>query len=251
MFSATASMLSSQLNVFAGVLTNDFYRKIFRPQANERHLVFVGRLFTGAIGVVLVILAILVPKMGGAERVIISLSSLIVGPLMAPTVWGLLTRRVDIRALWATAVVSAGIGVFFKFGLAGLAETGSIEALENLWVWSRENPQTLDIILGVIVPVTVLYIAHCFARAPSSGWQRIESLSSSHVRPEDDLPGPGSVDATPGKVVAIALAACGVTMFCLIPSNSSDQAAALTIFGLSLVLLGYVAYRVSQVRLAH
>ena len=43
LFSATASMVSSQLNVFAGVLTNDFYRPILNPKANDKKLVAVGR----------------------------------------------------------------------------------------------------------------------------------------------------------------------------------------------------------------
>lgn len=249
MFSATASMMSSQLNVFAGVLTNDFYRKIFRPYAEERHLVFVGRLFTGGIGIILVIIAILVPKMGGAERVVISLSSLIVGPLMAPTIWGLLTKRIDIRAIWATAGISAGIGVFFKFGLGTLAGGCDFDVLQILWDWSQENPQTLDIVLGVVVPVTVLCVAHYLTRVPSSGWQRIEKLRAAHVLVEKGESDFAQSDSTPGKVVAIALAVCGGTMFLLVPFNPTGKAS-LAVFGLSLVLIGFAFYRRSRVRFA-
>ena len=68
MFSATASMVSSQLNVFAGVLTNDFYRALLNPHASERRLLRVGRFFTALLGAMLVTTAILVPSLGGAEN---------------------------------------------------------------------------------------------------------------------------------------------------------------------------------------
>ncbi|MCB1209537.1 MAG: hypothetical protein KDK97_09435, partial [Verrucomicrobiales bacterium] len=89
MFSATASMVSSQLNVFAGVLTNDFYRPFFNPTASESTLVKTGRIFTAVLGALLVTAAILVPRLGGAEKLIISINSLLVVPLFAPTLWGL------------------------------------------------------------------------------------------------------------------------------------------------------------------
>jgi Na+/proline symporter len=245
MFSATASMISSQLNVFAGVLTNDFYRKLFRPQADERHLVLVGRLFTGGIGLLLVVLAILVPRMGGAERVVISLSSLIVGPLMAPTIWGLISKRIDIRALWATAIISAGTGLFFKFLLGNLAEWSKIGFLENLWAWSVGNPQTLDIALGVLVPVTVLGVMQQLLRAPSIGWRRIEDLRAARIQHDKGKAAPVGRDSTPGTVVALALAACGATVLLLIPYNPADKNS-LGVFGLSLILVGYSSYRMSR-----
>jgi solute:Na+ symporter, SSS family len=70
MFSATASMVSSQLNVFAGVLTNDFYRAFFNPNAPERTLVATGRMFTAVLGALLITVAVLVPYLGGAEKLI-------------------------------------------------------------------------------------------------------------------------------------------------------------------------------------
>ncbi len=43
MFSATMGNLSSHFNVRASVLTNDVYRRLFRPHAGERELVTAGR----------------------------------------------------------------------------------------------------------------------------------------------------------------------------------------------------------------
>lgn len=58
-FSATASMISSQLNVFAEVLTNDFYKLFINPNATDRQLLKTSRLFTTLTGAFLVIMAII------------------------------------------------------------------------------------------------------------------------------------------------------------------------------------------------
>ena len=50
MFSATASMVSSQLNVFAGVLTNDILKPWLAADHGERLLVWAGRVFTVVLG---------------------------------------------------------------------------------------------------------------------------------------------------------------------------------------------------------
>ena len=84
MFSATASMVSSQLNVFAGVLTNDFYKPLLNADASEKKLVLAGRFFTALLGALLVATAIMVPHMGGAEKLIVTINSLLVVPLLAP-----------------------------------------------------------------------------------------------------------------------------------------------------------------------
>ena len=43
-------MLSGDYNVVASVLTNDVYRRLFRPKATGRELVAVGRVMTLAVG---------------------------------------------------------------------------------------------------------------------------------------------------------------------------------------------------------
>ena len=50
MFSATMGNLSSHFNVRASVLTNDVYRRLFRPHAGEKELVTAGRAMTVVVG---------------------------------------------------------------------------------------------------------------------------------------------------------------------------------------------------------
>ncbi len=114
MFAATMSMLSSDYNVCAGVLTNDVYRRLFRQNASEKELVFVGRLATLFIGFFALGIALLMSQGTGEGlfKNMVTLFSIVTAPVGVPMLLGLLSRRVTNRA----AVWGWGLGI-----LVGLA----------------------------------------------------------------------------------------------------------------------------------
>jgi Na+/proline symporter len=217
MFSATASTVSGYLNVFAGVLTNDVYRRIFRPAAPERELVKAGRVFSGAIGLALIAVAILLPHLGGAERIVILWATLIVGPLMAPTVWGLLSPRVTTRALWMTVAIAFLAGVLFKMG----SRIG----------WSLIPDSMVDVVVGVILPVIVLTTAHFLARDEAPGWRRVQDAAASGARNR------GPTDTMPARALGVSLTISGIVILVLVPFDP-DFRVSLGTFGAAVLLLG-------------
>ncbi len=96
MFSATMSMLSSDYNVAASVLTNDLYRRLIAPGASQRRLVWVGRGMTLAIGLIALGTAFLMARAEGDElfRNMVKLFSVATAPVAIPMIAGLLTRKV-------------------------------------------------------------------------------------------------------------------------------------------------------------
>ncbi len=94
------SGLSGQLNVFAGVLTEDIYRPIVGPNRSEQHFLWVGRLFTLLLGGVVIGVALMI---SGAEAIVIAITSLACGTLLALMLWGLFSRKIGTAALWITA----------------------------------------------------------------------------------------------------------------------------------------------------
>jgi SSS family solute:Na+ symporter len=174
MFSATASMVSSQLNVFAGVLTHDFYRPFLKPLAGENELVRVGRIFTFLLGVLLVVTALLVPRLGGAEQVIISINSLLVVPLFAPTLWGMFSQKIGIRDMLTVALSSFFVGLTLRFGVAENPGIG-----EGSWLWPlasllSRHAQHLEMICGVLLPVMMLFGFELCKRGVDEGALRVE-----------------------------------------------------------------------------
>lgn len=206
MFSATASMVSSQLNVFAGVLTEDFYAKL-RSGATGRELLWVGRAFSLVLGVVLVGLALAVPLLGGAERVIITITSLMVAPLLAPTIFGLFNRRIDQRAVWVSAAVCIVAGAVAKYlapGRLGL------------------SGESTEILIGVMLPVAVLAVLAAVPRGPAAGWERVEAGAAAY-RSRQRAAAPLPFDPWPAYIVAGGLGACGLMMTGLLLVNDQDR----------------------------
>lgn len=177
MLSATASTVSGQINVFAGVLTNDFFRPLFSPRASQTTLVRVGRGMTLLLGSVLVILAIKVPSMGGAENVILSITNLLVVPLLAPSVWGMFSRRIGPRAIWWTALPSFALGAITTFGLTRNGWFDGIAGLQPAIAWLDAHNRSVQVVVGVLVPVLILALAEWRSRAESPGWRNVAAIS--------------------------------------------------------------------------
>lgn len=234
MFSATGSMVSSQLNVFAGVLTDEFYRRLLKPNASEKHLLNAGRAFTILLGAILVGVALAIPYLGGAEKLIVSITSLMVGPLLAPTIWGLFSKRIGISAIWLTASISFVLGVICKMGLAqgGWLITESTQGLADL---IANNGKTVDLIIGVIIPIIVLVIMQQLKKSTADGWNKVEALITETKT--NDIKHEAS--DTPGIIVSGWLFACAILMFALLPFSENDSIL-LSIFGVVLTLIASV-----------
>jgi Na+/proline symporter len=218
MFSATASMVSSQLNVFAGVLTEDIYAGV-RGRRSNGELLWVGRGFSLLLGIGLIGLALAVPALGGAEDVIIKVTSLFVAPLLAPTVWGLLNRTVGQAAVWSTAAVCVLVGGAATFVFA--------EPLSSAG-------KTPEILIGVALPVAVLTLVTLVSRQTASGWQRVEAHAAAAEQQRGVAPTP--FDPSPAYIVAGFLAACSLMMACLLMVNHEDRGT-ITAFAFALAVL--------------
>ncbi|AWB65412.1 Na+:solute symporter [Saccharobesus litoralis] len=241
MFSATASMVSSQLNVFAGVLTEDIYKKI-TTKANP-DLVLVGRWFTVLLGAILVVVALAIPYLGGAEKVVVSITSLLVGPLLAPTIWGLFSRKVDISAIWWTVGLSFFAGVVLKFGLNEQGFLADINAFSAVAQWVQTQANLVNLTIGVIIPVSVLTVIHLGKSQDAPGAIAIDKVEQVQAsKPQTQA------SNLPGLIVAVALGLCGLLMFGLAIANSAD-AIILGLFGLVLAVLAFIVYLLNSPRI--
>ncbi|MEM7383329.1 MAG: Na+:solute symporter [Verrucomicrobiota bacterium] len=236
MFSATASMVSSQLNVFAGVLTNDFYRALLNPRASERVLLKTGRLFTVLLGLVLVLTALLVPHLGGAEKLIISINSLLVVPLFAPTLWGLFSRKIGLRDLLTVALTSFLLGLGLKFGLAGNPFIAEGSALSTLARLLSDHSKNVDVLVGVILPVGMLALIEWRKQGLDS---RADALRlRARANPDEEPPDPGTFDPFPLQMVLVSLLAIGTGMLFLGLSAISERTILVCFGGVLLTIAG-------------
>ena len=140
MIFATASSLNATLNISAGVVTNDIFKRM-RPDASEKTLMNVARISTWGFGIMAIIVALLIRSMGGIVNVVISVAALTVVPVYLPVIWSLFSKRQTARTILSATFISLAINLIFKFVTPhfGLA-------LDRTW----------EMIVGTAVPVILL-----------------------------------------------------------------------------------------------
>lgn len=234
MFSATASMISSQLNVFSGVLTHDIYRPL-KKNITDKSLLLAGRGFTLLLGAVLTAIALCIPLLGGAEKVIVSITELMVVPLLAPILIGLLSKRVNVGALWLTAGICIPLGLALHFGLIRAPEGSAF----GQWLFAQSKTM-----VGVVLPMIIVLVAHLRARGVDRHWSKIEALQARELEAVKAKPAAQS-DHTPARIVGWSMIALGAGMACLLPVNPG-QRLIIFIFACVLAAIGIGILRLAK-----
>lgn len=98
-------------------------------------------MFTLVFGLVIVAIALLIPFMGGAERVVVTILTMVIAPLFIPSVWGLFSSRINGRQVIWAMIATYVIGITMKFTLAGVV-----------------NNQVLEATVGLLIPVAVMAV---------------------------------------------------------------------------------------------
>ena len=169
MVSATLSTVSGTLNVFANVFTYDIYGDK-HPEVSEKKLIRIGRLFTLIFGSAIVLLSLLIPYAGGAEKVVVTVLTMIIGPLYIPSVWGVFSKRLTQKHLLVAMIITYGCSIFgllFKFN----------EAVRATFEWI--NPNVLESVIGTVVPVILLAVMELWAKHKGTtdpGYERVQAI---------------------------------------------------------------------------
>ena len=140
MIFATASSLNATLNISAGVFTNDIFKRL-SPSTSEKGLMRIARWSTIGFGVLAIVVALLIPLMGGIVNVVISVAALTGEPLYLPLIWSLFSRNLNGRVILTTTVVSLAINALFKF-------------VTPLMGFSFDRAE--EMLVGVLVPALLL-----------------------------------------------------------------------------------------------
>lgn len=240
MVSATLSTVSGTLNVFANVFTYDIYCAR-HPETSQRKQIRIGRMFTLVFGLTVLALALLIPYAGGAEKVVVTILTMVIGPLYIPSVWGLFSRRITSRHVLASLIITYMVGIVLKFTLAGMV-----------------NPQVLEATIGLLIPVGLLAVMELTARLQervSPGYARIEAI----VDPDADKAPDAAmrriehgyslmaINCYMYTILAIAIL-LGVLLCVQIHTPAVEGIMLWTAVAMFVLSLGYFGYRIASVR---
>lgn len=121
-FAAAMSSISSELNALSTATVIDFYRRLVRPQASDRHYLMVSKLATGFWGLIACGVAVWATQLGSLIEVVNRFGSFFYGSLLGVFVLAVATR-------WATAR-AASLGLLIGMGtVAVVSQTAEISFL--------------------------------------------------------------------------------------------------------------------------
>lgn len=122
-FAAAMSSISSELNALATATTIDFYRRLYRPEGTDPHLILVGRIATFIWGIFACIVAIFATNLGSLIEVVNRFGSFFYGSLLGVFVLAFAVRRANARGAFAGLL----------FGISSVWVASLYTNIEFLW----------------------------------------------------------------------------------------------------------------------
>lgn len=144
MYFSTSASANTTLNVVSAVFTNDVYRTRIDPRATPQRLMRVARWSGWGFGLGMIGIALLVPHIGGLVNVTISVGAITGGPLLAPPIWALFSRRLTGSATLTITISSLLINLFAK--------------IMAPWMLGCTLTRAQEMLTGVLVPLLMLSI---------------------------------------------------------------------------------------------
>lgn len=226
MIFATASSLNATLNISAGVFTNDIFRRIY-PSTSEKGLMRVARWSTIGFGLLAIVVALLIPLMGGIVNVVISVAALTGVPLYLPLIWTLFSRNLNGKVILTVTIWSLCINALFKFvtPLAG---------------FSLDRAQ--EMLVGVLVPALMLAVYEIYHRMRRLG----DQIPMIEKNPDNTLQNAAETDNR-FSVMIIGIGAILSGLFVTVLGALADEHKMIPLgMGLLLLAIGIAAYAYSK-----
>jgi Na+/proline symporter len=164
-FAAAMSSISAELNSLATATTIDFYRRHYKPQADDRHYVRVGRIATGIWGIFACLVALYATSLGSLIEVVNRFGSFFYGSLLGVFVLAVAVPRARSRgAFWGLLLGVAAIAFVHNFAaiadywfkLTGHAGPVNLkDDLEMSFLWYNLIACVVVVVAGYLLSLTV------------------------------------------------------------------------------------------------
>lgn len=118
--SAAMSSTAGELNALASTTVIDFYKRIWKPEASEKHYLLVSRLFTLFWGLMAILFAVLAQLVDNLIQAVNILGSLFYGTILGIFVVAFFLPHVKSKAVfWAALFSEMSVLLLFKFSEIG------------------------------------------------------------------------------------------------------------------------------------
>ncbi len=242
MFAATMSMLSSDYNVAANVLTNDVYLRIFRKNASQKELVTVGRITTIIVGLLSLGLAFFMLNLGGEGlfRGMMKLFGLFTAPVAIPMIFGLLSPKFTKNGAMASFLVSFSAGIIIFFVVP-----------DTLYIGDYGIKQEVILNLGtMIIAIIGIYLGSKYMPSTEEEKNKIAEFMKRLKTPIGQMGGDvltkeesGTTEMSPFRVVSVSVAFIGLLLLNIlffVPHSTAFYVN--MVLGILLIIFGIIGY---------
>ncbi|MBK9152742.1 MAG: hypothetical protein IPM25_00660 [Chloracidobacterium sp.] len=137
-FAAAMSSIAAELNSLATATTIDFYRRLFKPEATDRHFVAVGRISTLIWGLFACVVAIFATNLGSLIEVVNKFGSFFYGSLLGVFVLAFVVRRATARgAFWGLLLGISAVFLTSRIFTSSAGYYFSVPTLSADLSWSN------------------------------------------------------------------------------------------------------------------
>lgn len=233
---ATASSLNGALNIAAGVFTNDIYKRL-KPDAPNEKLMKIARISTIGFGLLAIVVALLIPLMGGIVNVVISVAALTGVPLYLPLIWSLFSKRQNAKSVLTATLISLAINAFFKFLSPALFGFSLDRATEML--------------VGALVPVLIMMLSEIFFIVKAYHDPKHKEFIAWRQSRENELASEPVGDAVSDnkqsyRVIGLGIGLAGLVIFILgLMASGYDR---LVVLAISSILIGFGVWIIKKLK---
>ena len=149
MYFSTSASANTALNVVSAVFTNDIYKGNINPKASDEKLMKVARTSSWCFGFGMIAIALVVPYIGGIVEFTLSVGAITGGPLLAPPIWALFSKRITGKVTILVTMISLAVNLVFKIVLP--------------LVFDYKLSRGSEMLLGVLLPFVLLVIYEIYA----------------------------------------------------------------------------------------
>ena len=149
MYFSTSASANTALNVVSAVFTNDIYKGNINPKASDEQLMKVARTSSWCFGFGMIAIALIVPYIGGIVEFTLSVGAITGGPLLAPPIWALFSKRITGKVTILVTMISLAVNLVFKIVLP--------------LVFDYKLSRGSEMLLGVLLPFVLLVIYEVYA----------------------------------------------------------------------------------------
>ncbi|MHC0441072.1 sodium:solute symporter family transporter [Flavobacterium sp. 3-210] len=232
MFSSAASYIDGEINVYAAAIANSVYKDIINPDASEKTIVFVGRLSSVLIGLLIMAIAVCIPYFGGAEQIILTITGLLVVAMVLPMLWGLYFGKIKQSSIWWSTGITVIVSVLLKIAV-------SLKLDNFIMKLYYTNSPLFEVVIGVFVPIIVLAIMELTAKNTSEGYEQIKQkllIKETVANAAEDF----ELALFPAKLLGLSIGVLSLIMFGLMVFTTDGSKNLIGVFAAFLLLLSSI-----------